>query len=109
LAGPAPLYTNQTKISAEDNLKELEFYIEKTLIDKKSTKSYAEMNEKERIQIDKIVEGRLNKWKKDICLLDQEFVKDPTKTINDLMLELSAKTGEKISIARFTRFELGKN
>lgn len=58
--------------------------------------------------ITKIVEGQLVKWKKDICLLDQEFVKDPTKDIRTLMFELSAKTGEKITIRRFARFGLGE-
>jgi elongation factor Ts len=56
----------------------------------------------------KIVDGQIAKWKKDICLLDQEFVKDPTKDIRTLMLELSAKTGEKISVRRFARYALGE-
>jgi elongation factor Ts len=58
--------------------------------------------------ITKIVEGALAKWKKDICLLDQEFVKDPSKDIRTLALELTAKTGEKITIRRFTRYALGE-
>ncbi len=57
--------------------------------------------------IAKIVEGALNKWKKDICLLDQEFVKDPSRDIRTLALELTAKTGEKITVRRFTRYALG--
>jgi elongation factor Ts len=43
-----------------------------------------------------------------VCLLLQPFIKDPAKTIQDLMTELIAKTGENIVISRFTRFELGK-
>lgn len=58
--------------------------------------------------IAKIVDGQIVKWKKELCLLDQEFVKDPTKDIRTLMLELSAKTGEKISVRRFTRYALGE-
>ena len=58
--------------------------------------------------IAKIVDGQIAKWKKDICLLDQEFVKDPTKDIRTLMLELSSKTGEKITVRRFTRYALGE-
>ena len=54
-----------------------------------------------------MIDGALAKWKKDICLLDQEFVKDPSKDIRTLALELSAKTGEKITIRRFTRYALG--
>ena len=49
----------------------------------------------------------MSKWKKDICLLDQDFVKDPSKDIRTLQLELTAKTGEKITIRRFTRYALG--
>lgn len=58
--------------------------------------------------IAKMVDGQIAKWKKDICLLEQEFVKDPTKDIRTLMLELSSKTGEKITIRRFTRYALGE-
>ncbi len=56
----------------------------------------------------KIADGATAKWKKDICLLDQDFVKDPTKDIRTLMLELSSKTGEKVTIRRFTRYALGE-
>ncbi|HKZ50492.1 MAG TPA: elongation factor Ts [Dehalococcoidia bacterium] len=44
---------------------------------------------------------------KDLCLLAQPFIKDPSRAINDLLLEASAKTGEKVQIRRFARFELG--
>ena len=57
--------------------------------------------------IAKIIDGAVSKWKKDICLLDQDFVKDPSKDIRTLQLELTAKTGEKITIRRFTRYALG--
>ena len=57
--------------------------------------------------IAKMIDGALAKWKKDICLLDQEFVKDPSKDIRTIQLELTAKTGEKITIRRFTRYTLG--
>ena len=58
--------------------------------------------------IQKMVEGQIAKWKKEICLLDQSFVKNPDKTINDLQQELIAKIGENIKIRRFVRFELGE-
>jgi len=57
---------------------------------------------------EKMVEGRLKKWLKEVCLLDQPFVKDPDKTVADLEKELTAKIGEKISIRRFARFEVGE-
>jgi elongation factor Ts len=56
----------------------------------------------------KMVEGQLTKWLKDICLLDQPFVKNPDKTIEQLQQELIAKIGENIKIRRFARFELGE-
>ena len=56
----------------------------------------------------KITEGQVSKWMKEICLLDQAFVKDPDKTIEQLQQELIAKIGENIKIRRFVRFELGE-
>ncbi|MCG5054897.1 MAG: translation elongation factor Ts [Myxococcales bacterium] len=58
----------------------------------------------------KIVEGQIQKWYKDICLLEQVWVKDPDgkKTIRDLQTELTAKTGENCRVRRFVRFEVGE-
>ena len=56
----------------------------------------------------KITEGQVSKWLKEICLLDQSFVKNPDKTIEQLQQELIAKIGENIKIRRFVRFELGE-
>jgi elongation factor Ts len=58
--------------------------------------------------VEKIVEGQLSKWKKEICLLDQGWVKDDSKSIRDLQQELVAKLGENIRVRRFVRFELGE-
>ena len=58
--------------------------------------------------IDKIVEGRLNKFYEEAVLLDQPFVKDPAKTVGELLTEKVAKTGEKITIRRFTRYKMGE-
>ena len=58
--------------------------------------------------VDKMVEGRIEKYYKEVCLLDQDFVKDPDKTISDLITESIAKIGENISIRRFTRYYLGE-
>jgi elongation factor Ts len=57
--------------------------------------------------IDKIVNGKLNKFFKESCLMDQQYVKDPDKTISDYLNEVIAKTGEKITIKRFARFQVG--
>ncbi|MBZ0233542.1 MAG: translation elongation factor Ts [Deltaproteobacteria bacterium] len=56
----------------------------------------------------KMVDGQVSKWLKEICLLDQAFVKNPDKTIDQLQQELIAKIGENIRIRRFIRFELGE-
>lgn len=56
---------------------------------------------------DKIVEGKIAKFMKECCLLDQAYVKDPNKSIKDYINEVIAKTGENITIKRFARFQLG--
>src|SRR5215510_10069856 len=58
--------------------------------------------------IDKIVEGRINKFYEETVLLDQPFVKDPAKTVSELVTEKVAKTGERITIRRFTRYKMGE-
>ena len=58
--------------------------------------------------VDKMIEGRVKKFYEEVCLLDQPFVKDPSKTINDLVNEAILTIGEKISIRRFTRYEMGE-
>ncbi len=55
----------------------------------------------------KIVEGKLNKFFKETTLLAQPFVKNPDQTVGELITEMSAKTGEKIEVARFQRFKVG--
>jgi len=58
--------------------------------------------------VEKIVEGRLSKFYKEICLLEQPFVKDPDKSVEQLLNEVVAKIGEKIAIRRFARYQLGE-
>ncbi len=58
--------------------------------------------------VEKIVEGRMEKFYSEICLLDQPFVKDPDKTVGQLLAELIAKIGENIVIRRFVRYERGE-
>ena len=60
--------------------------------------------------IPKIVEGQIAKWAKEVCLLDQVWVKDPEgkKDIRSLMTDLIAKTGENVRVRRFVRFEVGE-
>ncbi len=58
--------------------------------------------------IDKIVEGKMKKFFSEACLLEQAFVKNPDMTVQDLLNELIAKTGENIIIRRFCRYQLGE-
>ena len=58
--------------------------------------------------IEKMVEGRLNKFYQENCLLEQAYIKDPDKKVKDLLTELIATLGENISIKRFVRFAIGE-
>ena len=58
--------------------------------------------------IEKILQGKLQKFHEDVCLLEQAFVKDPQKKIKQLVSEAVAKTGENIQIRRFARFKIGE-
>jgi elongation factor Ts len=57
--------------------------------------------------MEKILDGKVNKFYSEICLLEQPFIKDDKKTVNDLVKEIAAKTGENIVVRRFVRFRLG--
>jgi elongation factor Ts len=59
--------------------------------------------------IEKIVEGKLKKFFSEACLLEQPFVKNPDITVQDLINEMIAKTGENIVMRRFVRFQLGES
>jgi elongation factor Ts len=58
--------------------------------------------------VPKIVDGKIDKWYSEICLLEQPFVKAPEKTIEAIRAEVVAKTGENVQIRRFLRYELGE-
>jgi len=59
--------------------------------------------------LDKIVDGKLKKFLKDSCLLNQPYVRDPEKSVEDLLNELIAKIGENITIKRFNRYQIGES
>lgn len=58
--------------------------------------------------VDKMVEGRIKKYYKDVVLMEQEYVRDPSKTISQLISDAVNKIGEKISIRRFVRYQMGE-
>ena len=92
-----PRYLTKEQVGSEDMEKE-----------RGILRAQAEQQGKKGPVIDKIVEGRLNKFYEENCLLQQRFVKDNEKTIEILVKEMIAKLGENISIRRFARFQLGE-
>ncbi len=57
--------------------------------------------------VDKIVEGKVNKFYSEVCLMEQPFIKDDKRSVGDLVKETSSKTGENVVVRRFVRFRLG--
>lgn len=58
--------------------------------------------------VERIAQGKLEKFYQDVCLLEQSFIRDPNKSVNDLITEYIAKLGENIVVRRFVRFQLGE-
>ncbi len=101
VAASEPRYVAREEVPAEVLDKEREISRAQATNDPKNA------NKPEQV-IDKIVEGRLNKFYEEAVLLDQPFVKDPAKTVGDLLNEKIATTGERITIRRFTRYKMGE-
>ena len=101
IAAAEPRYVGRENVVAAELEKEREIARAQAKNDPKNA------NKPEQV-IDKIVEGRLNKFYEESVLLDQPFVKDPAKTVAELVTEKVAKTGEKITIRRFTRYKMGE-
>ena len=97
VAASAPRYVTSDEIPADVIAKEREIL-----------SAQAKESGKPDNVIDKMVDGRIKKWFKDVCLLDQPFVKDPDKSVEQLLNELVAKIGERIVIRRFVRWQLGE-
>ncbi|MBN1288190.1 MAG: translation elongation factor Ts [Actinobacteria bacterium] len=58
---------------------------------------------------DRIIDGKLDKFYQDTCLMEQPFVKDPSVTVNELLAEASSRVGEKLLVRRFLRFQVGED
>ncbi|MYC16030.1 MAG: translation elongation factor Ts [Gemmatimonadetes bacterium] len=97
IAAAAPLVVNREDVDAEMLKREKNIYRDQALSEGKP----------EHI-VDRIVEGRMEKYYQEVVLMEQAFVKDPDKTIQDLHSDLAAKCGENITIRRFARFVLGE-
>jgi elongation factor Ts len=84
--------------------------VSQDVLDKERTVLLAKAKESGKPEpvVQKMVDGQISKWMKEICLMDQAWVKDPDKTIDQVQQELIAKIGENIKVRRFVRFELGE-
>ena len=97
IAATNPLYVSKEDVPAEDIEKEKAVLRAQALNEGKPEKI-----------VDKMVEGRISKFYENYCLLEQPFVKDPEKTVGDILNGLIATIGEKITVRRFVRYEKGE-
>lgn len=98
IAAANPLFVRPDEISAEVIEREREIYRSQAFAEKKPEKIW-----------DKIIEGKMKKYYEDVCLVNQKFIRDTDITIETLINNMIAKTGENIVIRRFARFQLGEN
>jgi len=98
IAASSPVSIDRESVPADILAKEKDIYA-----------SQAKASGKPENVLGKIVEGKLKKFYSEACLLEQPFVKNPDITVQDLLNELIAKTGENIVIRRFVRFQLGES
>lgn len=97
IAAAAPLAVDKDQIPAEKIQSERRIFTEQV----KESGKPAHL-------VDKIVEGKIEAYYKDVCLLYQPWVRDDKKTVGELVKEMSGKTGENIQVRRFTRFQMGE-
>ncbi len=97
VAATNPIYVSPQEIPEDALEREKEIYRSQLLAEKKPEKIW-----------DKIIEGKLNKFYEEVCLVNQKFIKDDSITIATLINNMIAKTGENIIIRRFARFQLGE-
>ena len=98
IASSAPIAVSRDQIPGEILERERSVYLEQV----------KEGDSKPEHLVDKIVEGKMSKFLKHNTLLAQDFVKDQDKTIEELITEVSARTGEKIGVGRFSRIKIGE-
>ena len=101
IAAAEPRYVSRDEVTAETLDKERDIARAQAKNDPKNANKPGQV-------IDKIVEGRLNKFYEEFVLLDQPFIKDPAQTVGELVTEKIAKTGEKVTIRRFARYKMGE-
>ncbi|MEG1560101.1 MAG: translation elongation factor Ts [Clostridia bacterium] len=99
IAAAKPTYISKEEVDATEIEKEKEIIRAQALNEEKPKPANI---------IEKMVEGRIEKYYKEVCLLEQPFVKDPDKNVFQLINETVARIGEKISVRRFVRYEMGE-
>ncbi len=99
IAAAAPQYVTKEEVPGDAVEKEREILIAQAM---------NEPNPKPQAIIEKMVDGRIQKYYKDICLLEQVYVRDSSKTIAQIVTEATATIGEKIVVRRFVRYEMGE-
>jgi len=92
-----PSYVDASEIPAEVTAKQVEIYSAQLLEEGKPA-----------AMIDRIIPGKIKKWHSEVCLLNQAFIKDDKKSVDQYIAETSSSSGEKIKMRRFVRFELGQ-
>jgi len=97
IAAMSPRYVKSDEIPDADKASQREIFI-----------AQAKESGKPDHIAEKMVEGRMKKWAKEVCLYDQPFIRETEKTVDELRTALVAKTGENISVRRFVRFEVGE-
>ncbi len=97
VAAANPVVVRREELSEDQMTKERDIYRHQTLNEGKPEKI-----------VDKIVEGRMEKWYSEVALMEQAYVRDPEVTIQDLIKNTIAKIGENIVVRRFARYRLGE-
>ncbi len=105
ITASSPKYVSRDEVPEEEVAKERDILIHQAM-NENAEKGMDPERSKEIAQ--KKVEGRMNKFYEEICLLDQAYIKDPSINIQTLLTNLIAKIGENINIRRFARFEVGE-
>ena len=97
IASAAPVAVDKDGVSAD-----------KIEVERRIAEEQAKASGKPDAIVQKMVDGKVDKYLKSVCLLDQDWIRDPSKKISDLIKEASAKVGENIQVRRFVRFQMGE-
>jgi len=98
IAAASPRWVSRDEVPAEEIAKEEEIY-----------RAQAAQSGKPQAVLDKIAKGKLEKYFSEVCLLEQEFIRDSSKKVSQVVAEAVAKLGENIVVRRFARFRLGEH